>query len=312
MEVFVSHCDKNYSSRAIAMARSILRYTPESKLIMVYQDNETKQAFEGFSLENTELVSIEQLISEFPELRQVRENRSKIEFYFSITPFLLKYGALGFPNEVISYVDADILFFCDPSDGIQEIQKNHSARLVPHRFKQDHMYLEKYGKYNVGIVSYNPKFGTKAIDWWAESCIRSTSIFPTAEVFGDQKYLDEFERVDPSVLISKHLGENVAPWNLLELELAHGEQGPKVLGSPLVYFHFSGLKLFQNFAALGFAGYSKKPGKQIWKQIYKPYIKEIRAIEQKTGLSSQMQFKNLTWKLWIRELYFNDLKIILI
>jgi hypothetical protein len=309
MVTYVTHCDRKYASRAIAMVKSLRMYDADSRILVIYQDIETQNAFSKFELGNIDLIHINHLTRAFPELEESKTNRTLIEFYYCLTPFVLKFCQMKYPKTSVVYVDADIYFFKNPMLVLQNLPRDYSAYIVQHRFKEKDLYLEKYGKFNVGIVIINALTENKLLEWWAESCVNSTSIVPTENSFGDQKYLDEFERMDSNVFASSNHGENVAPWNLDKSDLSSGPDGPLILNSELIYYHFSGLKLFLGLVSMGFAGYSKRPGRRIWKEIYKPYLTHLNKIEKATKLNSRNQYTTLSLKLWMREIYYFDLRL---
>ena len=288
------------------MALSLRECGNFDPIIIFYQDIETKKAFELFSISNLTLLPISQLISHFPLLAVAKENRAKIEFYYCLTPFVIKYARLLHETSIISYVDADIYFFKNFYSEIENLKTNFSARIVSHRFKESEKYLEKYGKFNVGILQFNASNGDKVLDWWAESCIRSTSLIATENSFGDQKYLDHFQNLDPSTIISENSGENVAPWNLISEDVESSQGCVYIEGKELIYFHFSGLKLFRFGAILGFAGYSRRAGSTIWKLIYRPYVRFLRNVEKTTKLNSHNRINTLNRRAWLREFYYFD------
>jgi hypothetical protein len=57
--------------------------------------------------------------------------------------------------------------------------------------------------------------------------------------FGDQKYLDEWPARFDRLVIARHRGVGVGPWNVGDGRLA---PGPLIDGVPVVFYHFSGLE----------------------------------------------------------------------
>jgi hypothetical protein len=58
----------------------------------------------------------------------------------------------------------------------------------------------------------------EVLQYWMKSCMASTSTTVTPEVFGDQKYLDNFSDYGNVKVFEGH-GVNVAPWNCNQIEI---------------------------------------------------------------------------------------------
>ena len=58
--------------------------------------------------------------------------------------------------------------------------------------------------------------------------------------------------------------------------------------SNLVFFHFSGLRIYRKIILLGLSGYSFTPSRQIKRQVYKPYAKSLNEAGKKLNLNPQI------------------------
>jgi hypothetical protein len=143
---------------------------------------------------------------------------------------------------VLTYLDADLFFFSDPSPIYQELDEA-SVLIVGHRFPPHLKYLEDHGIYNVGLLSFRRDgVGPQCLHWWRNRCLEWCYDRVEDGRFADQKYLDDWPTRFPRVVVLQHKGAGLAPWNVSNhaLRLENGQV--LVDTQPLVFFHFHGLK----------------------------------------------------------------------
>lgn len=287
--VVVTHCDSSYLSRALCLIDSLQENGFQGPIVVFTHDQLSWQKLTLLKLKNTHIKMISILELAYPELVHARMNRSGIEYYYAITPFLLKYIQKEFHGRHSVYLDSDLYFFGPLQDVINSLGDSIIA-ITPHRFNQKNRYLEKYGKYNVGLVSFTAgSVPLKILDWWANQCLASTSQDISKGVYGDQKYLDEFVKMEPRVKVLTNPGYNAAPWNLSDsvrfenrIWIESGDERGE-----LNFFHFSGLKRFRFLVLLGFMPFHQKPSAATKKLIYTPYLKCLRRSELLLGFISR-------------------------
>ena len=236
----VTHCDSNYLSRALSLVQSLQSNGFTGQIVVFTHDESACDKLSALSIVNLNVKMISELEEFFPEIIAARGNRKRIEFYYCITPFLLKYIQAKYPDTLSVYLDADLYFFLSLKEALAGIDSSVIA-ITPHRFTKANSHLEKYGLYNVGLVCFGTAHAaTKVLDWWANRCLESTSQELSHGVYGDQKYLDRFEEISPEVKILSNSGINAAPWNLND----SGSTGGRVWvdsgsgKSDLIFFHF--------------------------------------------------------------------------
>jgi colanic acid/amylovoran biosynthesis glycosyltransferase len=117
----------------------------------------------------------------------------------------------------VIYVDNDINFFGNYSF-LFDLLKNHSVILTPHwrvstpdvgSFNLNF----KDGFFNAGFFGASNK-GMKAIRWWRKCCEHAMSKDYSEGLYVDQKYLDLMPIIFENVFVVKHMGCNVANWNV--------------------------------------------------------------------------------------------------
>jgi hypothetical protein len=284
----VTHCDSNYLSRVLSLILSLQNNGFTEQIVVFTHDEQSFEKLSALSISNLQTHMISDLEEQFPELIAARNNRPIIEFYYCITPFLLKYIQVNFRSTLSVYLDADLYFFQPIREVLAGMDKSVIA-ITPHRFTNANSNLEKYGLFNVGLVCFGTgDAAAKVLEWWTNRCLESTSQELSNGVYGDQKYLDRFEEISPGVKILNDPGINAAPWNLN----ASGSSDGRVWvdsgsgKSDLIFFHFSGLKRFRFLKLLGFMPFRHRPSKSTKALIYYPYLISLHQSELKLGISS--------------------------
>jgi hypothetical protein len=230
---------------------------------------------------------------------QAKENRSRIEYYFTCTPSLALYILRNYPEvNLITYLDSDLFFFGNPEPIFAEIGENAVA-IIGHRYHEGLEDREMFGKYNVGWISFRRnKRGLACLTWYREKCNAWCYDKVEEDRFADQKYLDYFETRFEGVIGLRHKGANLAPWNINNYKISISSNRVYVDGDPLVFFHFHGLrKIFGSFFDSGLFEFNSRLTNIIRDEIYKPYLTCLSRIsnnlryDSRIDLSNEMRFK---------------------
>jgi hypothetical protein len=303
---YVTHFNQAYLSRGLALIDSMGQ---SDRLVVFCHDDKTLSVVNSLGLERIEAIPISALEKQYPELSIAKRTRSSLEYFFLLSPYVIKFLIEKRFVKLAVYVDADVFFFKEPQYIVQMLNEATDVAITPHRFSDRDKYMEKYGKFNVGWVAFrDSKNGLKILDSWAKSCLQSTSTIPTKMSFGDQKYLDYFEEAEGCTQVISHTGVNLAPWNVISVE--RQKNALSHLSDDLILFHFSGLKRFPLFASIGFAGYSKKPSPQVKKYIYRVYLKKLVNFENRYDCSSIQKYSIFNLHGWLREIFYQDLILV--
>ncbi len=282
MYYFCTYFDHRYVSRGLALYHSLHRQCNEFSLYILCLSDECHTALVRLQLPHVTLVTLQELENHNPELLTSKCNRSLIEYYFTCTPSFLLYLLSRYQHiAFITYLDADIYFFADPTAIFQEIGEN-SIAIIPHRFTPRLHDFEKFGKYNVGWLSFRKhKDVLSCLDWYKSKCIEWCYDIPEDGRFADQKYLDYFPELFKGVIIIQQKGANVAPWNIENYAVSASGGTVTVDGKPIVFYHFHGLKRFNIFLFdSGFSRYKAKFTKDIKNALYIPYLHKLCEIQK--------------------------------
>ena len=295
MPVIVTHCDKNVLSRAIALVRSLLLDADCPEIWIFSHDQFTSEKLNSLKIAKLRVLKISDLIKKYPELGKLQELKTKSEFLFAITPFLMLFGN-EISKESVWYIDADVYFFKEFNSLSMRVKKADVA-VSGHNFPKRLQHLEMYGKFNVGIIymSGNRK-SQETIKWWSERCLEDTSLFESPNVYGDQKYLDFFQHFEIDLYAFESPGVCAAPWNIENVD-SFGE---------ISTFHFSGLRNYNHFSILGFSIYSLKPRTWHKKLIARPYLEEITKIEMNLFGKRIKDTRRLSRRAMLKMFLFHD------
>lgn len=277
---YCSYFDHRYLPRALAMIRSLRRFESASRFWVLCLDDQCLQLLAKVKEPNVTLISLQTFMRGDDDLAAARKNRSLVEFYFTCTPSLVRYVLQrSSPEDSVTYVDADLFFFSDPDPLYRELGTG-SVSVIPHRFTEVLKDRERYGKYNVGWLTFrNTESGRAVAEWWRSRCNEWCFDRLEDDRFADQKYLERFGQLFGDVVELAHEGANVAPWNIGRYRLMRRDGIVCVNGRPLVFFHFHALKSFgPTLYRAPHRAYRAPFGYAVRKWIYRPYVRELATI----------------------------------
>lgn len=280
---YCTYFDSRYLSRGLSLHESLLKMAPSFHLWILCLDDICYEAICNLKLVDVtplRLAEIEQADSEF---LSVKTNRSMLEYYFTSTSVFVSFLFAKNPEiDILTYVDADIFFYQDPTFLLDRF-RDASVQIVPHRYSERNCSLEKWGKYNVGWVTFRrDEAGLSCLAWWRESCIAWCYDRLEGDRFADQKYLDRFPRDFPRVQIVEHPGVNVAPWNLDTGRLSRADDGALLFcGQPLIFFHFHKLRhIAPRLWQTRLSDYGAPLDRLTRDCLYLPYIRQLKSKER--------------------------------
>ena len=278
MYYFCTYFDQYYMARGLALYRSLREHCPTFKLWVLCMDHETYQSLEKLGLPGLHPIALQEFERHDAPLQSAKQNRSRIEYYFTCTPSLPLYVLNNWPEvNLITYLDADLFFFASPVPLFEELGTG-SIAIIGHRFPPHLRQNERYGIYNVGWLSFRrDENGLTCLHWWRERCIEWCYDREEDGRFADQKYLDDWPSRFQNVVVLEHKGANVAPWNLANYRLYH-RQGNTVIvdDQPLIFFHFHGLKRIATWLYdPNWQWYQVNPLRILRRRIYSSYIRVL-------------------------------------
>ncbi len=287
MYFFCTYFDIDYLPRGLALYRSLKNHCREFELWILCMDSSSYELLSKMKMPEIQLIALNDFEKDDNVLLETKKNRTKVEYYFTCTPSLPLY-LLNHNNNInlITYIDADLYFFSDIDPIYKEIGYS-SIAITEHRFPTKLRKLLKYGKYNVGWLSFRRDYNAlSCLKWWRSKCIEWCYDRLEDDRYADQKYLDQWPDLFEGVKILKHKGINTAPWNIENYKLACRHGRIYVNDQPLIVYHFQGIRrIFSNIYDVGLGMYKAKLTEHIRKFIYDPYIKLLIKVKEESILS---------------------------
>jgi len=280
--------DKNYLSRGIVLYDSLVKYKDSLTLYVLCLDDFTHDYFIKNSTKFPEVktITLSQLEEFDPELKRSKSNRSKIEYYFTLSPCLPLFLLNQFNLPHICTLDADILILSSLQSIFDKLNK-YDLIITPHKFSKEIIASEKYGKYNVSFQIFkNNEIGKQCLTLWRQQCNEWCADYydEENERFADQKYLDAWPSLYKEKLLV--LNDNIcglAAWNLNNYCIEKVGSDFMSNNEKIVFYHFHNFKILgKNWAANGFEKYKVIPFTNIHK-LYLRYWNLIEKCNEKLG-----------------------------
>ena len=98
------------------MIGSIQRHDSSAVLGLVCHDEETKQIAEKWVDNSVKVIGLNEIEEFHPRLKTLKLDRPKLEFIYSLSPYVVKYFFEAYKPESVTYVDADLFFYNSASN----------------------------------------------------------------------------------------------------------------------------------------------------------------------------------------------------
>ncbi len=281
MNHFCTCFDAAFLPQGLALWDSLRALAPDSTLWVLALDEETGAALRARASEGLRLVSLATLEAGDDALAAAKQNRSRSEYCFTLSPCWPRWLLSCHPElPGITSLDADLYFFASPQPFFAEIEAaGASVAIVGHRFPPALRDLEPWGRYNVGIQYFrNDAAGRAVLDDWRARCLDWCHDRLEPERFADQKYLEAWpERFGAAVHVVNHPGINVAPWNWSGSAWRSEAGGIQVDGHSLIAFHFAKFRPW--FPGVWDSGQLDLAVMPRWlrRAVYEPYWQALKA-----------------------------------
>jgi hypothetical protein len=281
--IFCTLFNQAYLPQGVALYRSLERTAGDGFFLYVLcMDRQTAEVLERFKFPRLKIIPLEDIETE--TMKAFKGQRSIGEYCWTCTtPLLLHVLDQSDPGAVVTYVDADIAFFSDPSTILKELGGG-SIYIHEHDFASRYSALEAVsGRFNVGVSSFrNDAEGRACLELWKSQCFDECVMNFDAGKCGDQNYLDEWPKLYPGLVISTNPGVGLGPWNIESRKI--GESGGQIAvdGCAAVFYHYHSLRLLKpnwGIRPIWLSGWFEIP-EAASAAFYHPYARELwRAVD---------------------------------
>jgi hypothetical protein len=291
---FCTLFDSNYATRGLSLYRSLVRNCrSDFQLTILCMDEPVRHALARLDLPHVRLWQVEDIGD--AELLAVRETRPRREFCWTCPgPLLISLLNEAGPDSIVTYLDADLGFYSDLKPLYDELG-DKDILIHGHNFAPRYAsYAKASGIFNVGLIAIrNAPEGMACLNLWRSQNLEKCELDPENGYCGDQKYLDEWPSLYKKLVISKHPGVGLAPWNVEAHRIGKERGQVTVDDQPLIFYHYHALRIllaggWKRWAALPAMGYDFTPADR--DILYKPYIRMLRESEadlRRAGLSME-------------------------
>ncbi len=249
MKLAFTICAANYLGRAKVLGDTLLAHNPDFTFVIVVADRLTGVDLGGF--ENFLVLPIESFA--VPGIEEMIQRYNAIELCTAIKPACFAHLMRVHPSaDSVLYLDPDMMLF-GPLAPLERELDDCDVLLTPHLTKPmatKPLAIEfetlVAGVYNLGFIGLRACPNTMTfLEWWALRLQEHCRQMPKLGLFYDQSWVAFAPIFFDGVKVTKHLGFNVAHWNLHERRLKRLGDGYLVNETvPLVFFHFSGFRAY--------------------------------------------------------------------
>ena len=280
---FCTYFDSYYAFQGMTLYRSLLKLNLNFTFYVACLDGRAYDILTRLAEPGIVPVRLADVEAFDHEFAAARNNRSIVEYYFTLSPVLPLYLFDKFPEiDILTYLDADLYFYASPQPIYDEFGDN-STLIIEHRFPDELKYREKFGKYNVQCQLYrNDENGLECLRWWRERCIEWCCDRLENNRFADQKYLDVWQEKFKKVVVLQHKGAGLAPWNWYRYDLQINQSGKLTVDNvPLIFYHFQGFKMLNRFMFNhGLGNYHRVMPGPLLRWFYLGYLNELKKTQE--------------------------------
>ena len=263
---FCTYFDFNYIDRAKVLFDSIEQTCKQFKIYCLCLDQQSFDEIKEIYSENYIAISLHELEVFEPKLLNVKKERSKKEYIFTLSPVILLYVLHKYDIQEFTYIDADTYFLETPKAVIEECGHN-DILITPHFFPDSLKYLKMHGVYNFGLMHIKDTENARnALEWWKGKCLEWCYDKVEVDRAADQKYLDKLPKLFKNIAVSKNLGINAGPWMLKGIN--HENRDDKIYfnNDMVIHYHFHNVHKIKEYEfKIGLSTYNFELNKVILK-----------------------------------------------
>lgn len=249
-KVFFTICSKNYQAFAKTLLDSLAETHPDIDRYLLLADKKDNSLSNNSVRNNCHIFWVEDI--DIPNLNRMAFMYNIMEFNTSVKPFFIK-QLFDMGYRKIVYLDPDIYVY-RPLSYVFSLLDDNCILLTPHilspipedGLEPTELHISTSGMYNLGFIALRKSSEVDSfLSWWMDRLREKCVIDHAHGIFVDQRWVDFVPSFLQKVFIIREKGYNVAYWNLHErLPISFDESGPRTVGEPLYFYHFSGLDIY--------------------------------------------------------------------
>lgn len=271
-----SYCtlfDKNYLVQGVALYRSLLEHAGEFTLYALCMDEDAYEFLVKASLPSLVPIEVSDLYT--PEVLKVKSRTTNGQFCWFCQPFICLHVLNTFKVDMVTYLEADSLFFSSPEPIFDELG-DCSVSLVPHRYPPERDQSATAGKYCVQFNAFrNDEYSRAVLTYWGNCCFKYMSSKPFS--YPGQTTIDDWPTRFQRVREIACLGAGVAPWNIMQYQLEKTDAGLTVNKVPVIFYHYHQYLIYEDGShELG----AYRLSEAVIEHLYKPYINLLSDVQE--------------------------------
>lgn len=263
--------------KGLVLYHSLKEYDDNFTLYMICMQDNVKSILEAMKLDNVVIISLKDIEDFDKALASAKNTRNEKEYAWTIKSSIILYlFDKYFSLQNMIYIDADIEFFSSVEPIFEEF-KDASIMLTRERFyiQDNEPWYIQYGQYNGGFMAFKrDDNGIEALYWLREKCINWCYNKVEKQLYGDQKYTEDWLQRFKGVKISKNLGINTTAWYAHACFLEEKDSKVYINDNPIIFYHYNGLSMY-NDSEFDLCVFINLPKKLI-NMIYIPYLKKLQ------------------------------------
>jgi len=281
---FVAGFDSNYLAKAVTCFISLSNHHNNFEIHAFCFDDLSYNVIKKLNTKN--LIPYKQSDFETKELAKAKIGKTKLyEYYWACKPFLIRKVMDEQNADMVTYIDADFMFFDSPENIFQEIS-NADVLIQPNNFSSEEVkQFMPVGYYCTCYETFrNTPNGREILNWWHRKDMEWCLAEFKPGLFADQKYLDDWRVRFKNVKENSVVGANIAPWNMQRYDFSLKKRKIYVNSSPLIYFHYHSFKInliTLDYMITGDRNNYYRITKNAEKIVYPPYVKLIKSVIRK-------------------------------
>jgi len=277
-EHYVTLLDSAFLPWLLCLKASLDRHAGDHVLWVIAMDEALPGHLQRLGCTDIRCIPIRTVEDRFPELVQIRPQRSRAEYCWTVTPFTFAAVWMKEPEVRVTYVDADVALQRHPAPLFRSFEQSDAAvQITDHghdpEWAEDR--IRACGRYCVQFLTVRPaEAGRRVLAWWQGRCIEWCYNRNEPGRYGDQKYLDDWPtRFGTAVHVLDDPRLTQAPWNR--------DHSRSV--SPCLY-HYQGFRPIGGRQVMLWYGFRIRDT-EIEDAIYRPYLENFAAALQRMARS---------------------------